>query len=164
MDTVFFMRLAEDALFAAIAAIGFSTISHTPRRSWAAAALAAAVAHSLRFMLMAPGMFAMGITAASTLAAFAGGMVAVVMAPVVKVPAEACLFPALLPMIPGMYAYRSVEALLGCLSSPAEGDFSHYLYLLNFNLFTCIAVVLGMAVGATLPIFMLKRVSFRATR
>ena len=115
-------------------------------------------------MLMAPGMFAMGITAASTLAAFAGGMVAVVMAPVVKVPAEACLFPALLPMIPGMYAYRSVEALLGCLSSPAEGDFSHYLYLLNFNLFTCLAVVLGMAVGANLPIFMLKRVSFRATR
>jgi len=164
MDTTFFLHMAEDALFAAIAAIGFSTISHTPRRAWGAAALAAAVAHSLRFLLMSAAAGAMGITGASTLAAFAGGMVAVAMAPVVKVPAEACLFPALLPMIPGMYAYRSVEALLGCISSQAEGEFSHWLYLLDFNLFTCVAVVLGMVLGANLPIFMLKRISFRATR
>lgn len=156
------MDYIEDGFFAAMAAIGFSTISHTPRRAFFICALAAAIGHSIRLLMMQSGIA--GIVTSSALASFAVGVISVALAPRVKVPAESCLFPALLPMIPGMYAYRSVESVVGFFSSTGESDFIHYLYLLNYNLFTCCAVVLAMVIGANIPIFIWKRISFQATR
>ena len=40
------LNILEDGLFAAMAAVGFSSISHTPRRCYAVAALAAAIGHA----------------------------------------------------------------------------------------------------------------------
>ncbi len=164
MDTSLLMKILEDGMFAAMAAIGFSSISHTPSRMYFICALAAAVGHSLRMILMSPEILGMNIIPASAIAALAVGVVAVFMAPMVKAPAEACLFPALLPMIPGMYAYRTIEALVGCLSAADQAAYSHYSYLLGFNCLTCVFVVVAMVIGANIPVFALRRISFQATR
>ena len=164
MEGLILNNVIEDGLFAAMASVGFASISHAPRRTYILCAVAAAAGHSFRYLLMLPGGIDMNIIMASAVAAFVVGIIAVMLAPAVKVPAEACLFPALLPMIPGMYAYRTVEALVACLSSTAEDAFTHDLYLLFTNGLTCVAIVFGMVLGATIPIFMLKRWSFQATR
>ena len=67
-------------------------------------------------------------------------------------------------MIPGMYAYRAVAATISCLSATDEPAFNHYLYLLNYNGMTCVFVIIGMVVAVNLPVFMMKRISFQATR
>ena len=67
-------------------------------------------------------------------------------------------------MIPGMYAYRTIEAMLLCLYHTQEEAFSHYFYLFAFNGLTCSFIILGMVIGATIPIFLLKKLSFTATR
>lgn len=152
----------DDALFASMAAIGFASISHTPARNYIICALAAAIGHSLRFVLMSGA--AISIIPASTIAAFAVGLIAVVLAPTVKVPAEACLFPALLPMIPGMYAYRAIGALLRCAATADASACSEPLCSLAYNGITCSGIILGMVLGANLPIFLLKKMSFQATR
>jgi len=113
---------------------------------------------------MEPGLAGMGIIWASTIAAFVIGILGVLLAPTVKCPAEVCLCPALLPMIPGMYAYRAVAATISCLSATDEPAFNHYLYLLNYNGMTCVFVIIGMVVAVNLPVFMMKRISFQATR
>ena len=154
----------DDALFAAMAAIGFSSISHTPQRTYIICAVAAAAGHSLRYLLTLPGLFDINIIIAGGIAAFVIGCIAVLMAPVIKVAAEACLFPSLLPMIPGMYAYRTIAGLLGCLASASETAASHNLYILFFNGLMTMAIVITMVIGANLPIFMLKKISFQATR
>ena len=92
------------------------------------------------------------------------GVLTVFLAPRAKCPAETFSFPALLPMIPGMYAYRTIEALLLCLTNQEEHAFNHYFYLLSYNGLTCTFIILGMVVGATLPIFLFKNTSFKATR
>lgn len=158
------LNILEDGLFAAIAAIGFSSISNTPRRAYMACGLIAAAGHALRYVLMSPLMCGMHIIPASTLAAFAIGVLAVFTARRIKCPAEVCFFPALLPMIPGMYAYRTVEALVACLYHTQEEAFIHNLYLLTFNGLTCLFIILGMVAGATIPVFLLKKLSFTATR
>lgn len=157
-------HILEDALFAAMASIGFSSISNTPRRTYAICALAAAVGHASRYILMSPQILDLNIIVASTIAAFIVGLIAVLFAPVVKCPAEVCLFPALLPMIPGMYAYRTIQALISCLTNPPEELYNHYFYLLTFNGFYAAMIMLGMVLGATIPIFMFKKISFQATR
>lgn len=153
-----------DGLFAAMAAIGFSSISNTPRRAYLTCALIAATGHAVRYVLMLPDPGGMHIVPASTIAALTVGVLAVLLGSRIKCPAEVCFFPALLPMIPGMYAYRTIEALLSCLGHPAEASFAHYFYLLAYNGLTCAFIILGMVIGATIPVFLFKKLSFTATR
>lgn len=163
MEHLLLQNILEDGFFAAMAAIGFSSISHTPARTFIICGLAAAVGHALRYVMMSPCLGNINIILASTAAAFAIGLLAVLLAPVVRVPAEACLFPSLLPMIPGMYAYRTFGALVMCLYG-GEQTFDHYFFLFASNGLTCFFILLGMVVGATVPIFLMPGISFRATR
>lgn len=157
------LQFFQDALFAAIAAIGFAAISRPPKKAYLWCALIAAIGHSTRFLLMRiPGSH-VHIVIATTLAACVVGMLAVLISPRAKVPAETYLFPALLPMIPGMYAYRTFGALVMCLYG-GEQTFDHYFFLFASNGLTCFFILLGMVVGATLPIFLMPGISFRATR
>ena len=64
-------------MFASIAAIGFASISNPPRKAYRYCALIAAVGHSIRFLLMLSGGVEMHIVAATALASFVTGMVAV---------------------------------------------------------------------------------------
>ena len=104
------------------------------------------------------------IIVASVVAAFIIGVLAVFLSPLVKTPAETCLFPALLPMIPGIYAYKSFGGLAMSILATGEASFNHYFYLFAYNGLTCLFILLGMVTGATIPIFLFKNVSFRATR
>ena len=158
------INILQDAFFAALAAIGFASISNPPQRAYKYCALIAAIGHSLRYILMNNGVINLHIILASTLAAFSIGLFAVFLAPKAKCPAETCFFPALLPMIPGMYAYRTVAAMVLCLYHQEESEFTHYFYLLSYNGLTCMFIVLGMVIGATVPIFLFKNTSFQATR
>ncbi len=158
------INIFEDGLFAAIAAIGFSSISNTPRRAYLTCGLIAAAGHAIRYVLTTPDLIGMHIIPASVLASFAIGVLAVLFAGRIKCPAEVCFFPALLPMIPGIYAYRTIEAILSCLYHTREDIFEHYFYLLAYNGLTCSFIILGLVVGATVPVFLFKKISFTATR
>lgn len=158
------INIFEDGLFAAIAAIGFSSISNTPRRAYLTCGLIAAAGHAIRYVLTSPEFGAMHIIPASALASFAVGVLAVLFASRMKCPAEVCFFPALLPMIPGMYAYRTIEAVLSCLYHTQESLFGHYFYLLAYNGLTCSFIIIALVGGATVPVFLFKKLSFTATR
>ena len=88
------LQILQDALFAAIAAIGFAAISHPPKRAYLYCAFIAAAGHSLRYILMEESMLGVHIVFATTIAAFVIGILAVLLSPVAKTPAETCLFPA----------------------------------------------------------------------
>lgn len=164
MYTDICINIIEDALLAAIAAIGFSSISNTPRRAYLTCALIAAAGHSIRYALTLPELGGEHIIPASAAASFAVGLFAVMSAQRIKCPAEVCFFPALLPMIPGVYAYRTIQALLSCLCNTREEIFSHYFYLFMNNGLTCAFIIIVMVIGATMPVFLFKKISFTATR
>lgn len=161
METTY--QIFEDALFAAIAAIGFAAISRPPKRAYLYCALVAASGHSLRFILMnfQPQM---SIIPASLCAAFVIGVLAVFVSSCAKFPAETCLYPALLPMIPGIYAYKTFGAFALSILSKNQETFDHYFSLFTYNgLMTC-SIILCLVTGATLPIFLFKKIAFQATR
>lgn len=156
--------ILQDAVFAAIAAIGFAAISNPPKRAFIYCAILAAVGHSTRFLLMNDAGFGLHIVLASTIAAFVIGVLAVLLTPLSKMPAETCLFPSLLPMIPGIYAYKAFGGLVMCLWPKKEEAFEFYFYQFASNGLTTLFILLGMVIGAVIPIFLLKRISFQATR
>ena len=154
----------QDALFAAIAAIGFASISKPPKRAYIYCALTAAAGHSFRLMLTNGSTMHMHITIATLLGAFLIGTIAVFLSPLAKTPAETYLFPALLPMIPGIYAYKAFGGLAMCILRNGHDIFNSYFYLFATNAITCTSIILCMVIGATTPIFIFKKTSFQATR
>ncbi len=78
--------------------------------------------------------------------------------------AEAYLFPSLLPMIPGIYAYKAFGGAVLCLFGDNQDAFEHNFYLFASNGFICLAIIFAMTIGAILPIFTFKSTAFTATR
>ncbi|MDE6300947.1 MAG: threonine/serine exporter family protein [Muribaculaceae bacterium] len=166
MDASLTLQLLQDGFFAAVAAVGFAAISRPPRQAYIWCALIAAAGHSTRFLLQHQEIFPglSGIVAATTLASLVVGILAVLCSPIARMPAETCLYPALLPMIPGMYAYRCFGALAVCVLHPAQATYDKYFYLFASNGMVCLFTLLGMVLAASVPIFLFKKISFTATR
>ncbi|MDE6443416.1 MAG: threonine/serine exporter family protein [Muribaculaceae bacterium] len=156
--------LIKDAVFAAIAAIGFGAISRIPRRAYLWCGLIAAIGHSLRFLLMGPVLGSMNIIVATAIAAFVIGSLAVFVSPFARTPAEAYLFPSLLPMIPGIYAYKSFGGAVMCILGRDPERFDFYFRQFTQNGFIVISILMAMVICATIPIFIFRSRAFRATR
>ncbi|MDE5957820.1 MAG: threonine/serine exporter family protein, partial [Muribaculaceae bacterium] len=68
------------------------------------------------------------------------------------------------PMIPGIYAYRTVQALAFALTTTQEEQFEHWFYLFESNGLITIFVVLAMVIGQMLPILIFPHISFSSTK
>ncbi len=156
------LDIVFDGLFAAVAGVGFMSISNPPRQAYGVVAVLAAVGHSIRYVLMS--VLGMSISLACLFAALSIGLLSIPLARLVRCPAETFSFPSLLPMIPGMYAYRTVQAVVHCLGTVDEVEFMHWLYMLVYNGLTAICAIMLMVVGVTVPIFVFKKYSFDVTR
>lgn len=157
------LEIFQDALFAAIAAIGFAAISNPPRRAYLFCAVIAAAGHACRFFLMNCPLHA-HIVPATLIAALVVGTLAVFLSPLSRTPAETCLFPALLPMIPGIYAYRAFGGLALCVLRQGSDTFERYFQLFMQNGLVCAALLFCLVLGGSIPIFIFKKISFQATR
>lgn len=152
-----------DGLFAAVAAIGFGAISDPPMRAFPRIALLAAVGHALRYWLM-HGV-GIDIASASLCAAMVIGFGSLWLGRGVRCPMTVLYIPALLPMVPGIYAYKSVFSLimfLQSLNDPGQG--MQYMQLFFLNATVSLSVIALLAAGATLPIFVFKKEAFSLTR
>ena len=96
-----------DGLFAAVAAVGFGAISDPPMRAFPRIALLAAAGHALRFSLM--NYAGVDIATASLAAAVTIGMGSLWLGRGIRCPMTVLYIPALLPMVPGMFAYKAIR-------------------------------------------------------
>lgn len=152
-----------DGLFAAMAAIGFGAISDPPMRAFPRIALLAAVGHALRYCLM--NYADIDIASASLCAAMVIGFGSLWLGRGVRCPMTVLYIPALLPMVPGIYAYKTVFSLIMFLQSLNDpGQSMQYMQLFFLNATVSLSVIALLAAGATLPIFVFKRKAFSLTR
>ena len=158
-----FTATIADGLFAAVAAIGFAIISNPPRKALAICALLACVGHAVRYFLMHNTAMPLDLVAASTVAGFCIGLLAVPFAMRIHCPAECFAFPSLLPMVPGMFAYKAIRDLINIVRMPGEYT-AEYVARFFHNGSLTVLVMFGMVVGCIIPIFIFHRQSFSVTR
>ncbi len=156
------LPIIEDCFFAAIAAVGFGSISNIPTRAFYGCAFLAAAGHGTRTLLM--GMSCISIIWASLAGSIVIGLLSIPVSSHLKTPAESMSYPALLPMIPGMYAYRTINALLQCTEPSPDNILIHNLCTMSYNGLVCTIIILLMLIGVTIPIFFFDKYSFSATR
>ncbi|MCI6143730.1 MAG: threonine/serine exporter family protein [Alloprevotella sp.] len=149
--------LFTDGLFASMAAIGFGSINNTPRSLLPWCGFIAAIGHATRFGLI-NASFHLNIILAGFAGSICIGIISLLVSRRYSCPYEVLAFPALLPMIPGMYAYGTIQALISYLQYLSDGTPSeHYLNVLAYNAIMTMLIILFMVVGALVGIFVSEK-------
>ena len=161
MTTELMQLVLIDGLMAAIAAIGFAVISNPPRNAILISAILAALGHSLWFFLIKSGM---DISLATFVAASFIGLLSILFARVIHCPAEVFSFPSLLPMIPGMFAYRTILSLIKFMQTTNAIKGQGFILDFFHNGMTTLFILLALVVGVSLPILLFPKLSFSVTR
>lgn len=151
-----------DGLLAAIAACGFAAVSNPPKQSFIYVPILAALGHMVRFALMT--YFGVEIAIATFIAAVTIGFGGIFFAYQARFPAEVFSFPALLPMIPGMFAYRSLLGMIRFMQATEPALREQYLPQILTNAITAISIMFALGVGVAIPLFIFYKQSFRMTR
>ncbi len=151
------------AVCAAFAALGFGAVSNPSRRSLPCIMVLAAVGYALRYQLMQTLGF--DIATATLAASLLMGFGSLWLGGRIKCPMTTLYIPALLPFVPGMYAYKAVFSIIlfvQNINTPTEA----FLHLNDFflNIIVTITVILCMTVGASLPMFIFSRRAKSLTR
>jgi len=141
------LDILSDGFFAAIAGIGFGAISDPPLRAFKMIALLAAAGHASLFGALIIGFSSLWLGQK------------------VYCPMTVLYIPALLPMIPGKFAYNMVFSLIMSLQTMNEPErLGKYMETFFANgLVTC-TVIFMLAVGATFPMFLFPHKAFSLTR
>lgn len=141
----------EDIIFSAIAAIGFGSISNVPTTAFKGNAMLGAIGHLTRDILIK--VFGMHIAFSSFFGALIIGFIAPKLGRRWRIPASVLAYPALLPMIPGMYAYNTVVGLMNILDARKNEElFHHAFYTFAHSGIVCLVVILMLVIGVLVPI------------
>ena len=157
------LDILSDMFFAALAGMGFGSISNPPLKAFPAIALLAAVGHACRYCLMT--FLGVDISMGSLVGAMLIGFGSLWLGRKVRNPMTVLYIPALLPMIPGKYAYNMVFSqimFMQSMNNPVER--THYLDMFFSNTMVTCSVVFMLAVGATLPMFLFPKRAYSITR
>ncbi len=157
-----FEQLLIDAIFSAIAAVGFAVISNPPARAVAVSAILSAIGHSFRYFLLYE--LDMNIASATFLAAFLIGLLSVLFAKIIRCPSEVFTFPSLLPMIPGMFAYRMFLSFAKFTRTEDTALYQNLIEDIFANGMTAVFIMIALVVGVSIPVMLFHRESFRVTR
>lgn len=157
------VNILLDGFFAAIAGMGFGSISDTPIRSYKYIAILAATGHALRYVLMTTA--SINIAFASLMGSLVIGFGALWLGKKAYTPITVLYIPALLPMIPGKYAYNMFLALIMFLQNINNAEARQvYMNSYFFNSTVALTVIFLLAAGATLPILLFPKRTFSLTR
>ena len=158
---MFWLVLIDGAL-AAVAAIGFAVISNPSRKAVAVSALLAAVGHAFRFALIHSA--GLEIWLATFFAASCIGLLSILFARIIHCPAEVFSFPSLLPMIPGLFAYRTILGLIKFMQSADMVKKQAFIMDFFHNGLTTVFILFALVVGVSLPVLFFPKLSFSVTR
>jgi uncharacterized membrane protein YjjB (DUF3815 family) len=157
-----FWLLLIDGALAAVAAIGFAVISNPSRKAVAVSALLAAIGHAFRFALIHSA--GIEIWLATFFAASCIGLLSILFARIIHCPAEVFSFPSLLPMIPGMFAYRTILGLIKFMQSADMVKKQAFIMDFFHNGLTTVFILFALVVGVSLPVLFFPKLSFSVTR
>lgn len=146
MNDVLF--LLQDGLTAAVPAVGFAMIFNVPRGALGYCALAGAIGHASRLALHDPRYVGMPLEWATLLAAMLVSLIGIYWAQTWRAHPKVFTVAAVIPMIPGMYAFT---ALLALVEIERRGFAPDLWATAVDNSLKAFFIVSALAVGLALP-------------
>ena len=152
------LPIPEDALFSALAALGYLFLFNVPARIAWACVVCGVASHTARTLCLHLGV---DIVSGTLIGALAVGFLAQGFARHFRAPAVAFAFPGVVAMITGAFAFRAV---IGCLQIVHTGaDAATALVTETLALAaTCLLMVAAIAVGIVAPLILITKGTTKA--
>lgn len=155
--------MIQNALFAAVAGMGFGAISNPPRKAFPFIALLAAIGYTFRFIIM--NFLGQDIALASLAASMLIGFGGLWIGTKTYFPITVLAIPAMLPMVPGKLAYNAVFSIIMFLQTMDDPEaHNRYLYLFIDNGILSLTVIFFLAIGVIIPIALFPKKAYSLTR
>ena len=140
--------LAGDALFSALAALGYLFLFNVPVRFAWVGVLCGIASHTTRTFCLGHGL---DIVTGSFIGALAAGFLAHNFARAFRAPVSAFAFPGVVAMIPGSYAFRAVIGYLEIMKLSTAAPAGLVTETLALTV-TTLLMVLAIAIGVAIPL------------
>ena len=152
------LPIPEDALFSALAALGYLFLFNVPARIAWACVLCGVASHTARTLCLHLGV---DIVSGTLIGALAVGFLAQGFARHFRAPAVAFAFPGVVAMIPGAFAFRAV---IGCLQIVHTGAAAATALVTETLALaaTCVLMVAAIAVGIVAPLILITKETTKA--
>ncbi len=147
------LSVPEDALFSALASLGYLFLFNVPGRIAWACIVCGVASHTLRTLCMHLGI---DIVSGTLIGALAVGFLAQCFARHFRAPAVAFAFPGVVAMIPGAFAFRVVIGSLQIMHAGA-GTATVLLTETLALAVSCVLMVAAIAVGIAAPLIVTKK-------
>jgi uncharacterized membrane protein YjjP (DUF1212 family) len=147
------LSVPEDALFSALAALGYLFLFNVPGRVAWACVVTGVASHTTRTLCMHRGV---DVVSGTLIGALASGFLAHWVARHFRRPAVAFAFPGVVAMIPGAFAFRVVIGCLQIVSAGAAAGTALVTETLALAV-SCLLMVAAIAVGIATPLILTKK-------
>jgi len=147
------LSVPEDALFSALAALGYLFLFNVPGRIAWACVVCGVASHTTRTLCMHLGL---DILSGTLIGALAAGFLAQGFARHFRAPAVAFAFPGVVAMIPGAFAFRVVIGCLQIVETGAAAATALVTETLALSV-SCLLMVAAIAVGIAAPLILTKK-------
>lgn len=156
------LTILFNSVWCGLAALGFSILFNTPTRTLGIIWFGGFIAGIVKYGTLAafPGA---NVIAGSFLAALAVGFISIPMAHFRHVPPVIFAIPSVIPLIPGIFAYRTMLGLIR-LTSARDADFSQAIENTVRNGVTTLFIVLVLTLGVVLPMYLLRKESVKTVK
>ena len=159
---VTFLLILSKAIFASITALGFGLISNPPKRAIAAILLTGFLGYFTRATMI--DFANLHIFISCFVSALVMGCCGLVFGRLTRTPATVIYIPALLPMIPGMFAYKAIFAMLNYMNHIELADKTMFLEQFVVNIAYVVGILFSLAIGSIMPMFVFTRSANSLTR
>jgi len=149
------LDLLEVSVWAGIAAVGFGILFNIPHKAILTVFLLGFGAGFVKFVLL---HYHINIVLASLIAASFVGILSMPLAHGIHQPPVVFSIPAVIPMIPGFYAYETVLSIMSFTF--LEEDNSKRLIFMEAifsNGFTMLFILISLAIGVSLPLLLFRK-------
>lgn len=157
-----FLYILSKALFASITALGFGLISNPPKRAIIAILLTGFLGYFTRATMI--DFAELHIFVSCFTSAFVMGCCGIVFGRLTRTPATVIYIPALLPMIPGMYAYKAIFAMLSYMNNIELAEKTMFLEQFVVNIAYVVGILMSLAIGSIMPMFIFTKTANSLTR
>jgi uncharacterized membrane protein YjjP (DUF1212 family) len=147
------LSVPEDALFSALAALGYLFLFNVPARIAWAGVVCGVISHTLRTLCLHLGI---DIVTGTLLGALVVGFLAQGFARHYRAPAVAFAFPGVVAMVPGAFAFRAVIGFLQIVQAGAAAPTALMTETLALAV-TCVLMVAAIAIGIAAPLILIKK-------
>lgn len=154
-----FISIIGKGLWAGVAALGFGILFNIPRRTIFIVFLLGLCGGIVKFSMM--GYVNAGVVLATLIAALMVGIVNVFCAHAIHTPPVVLVIPAVIPMVPGAFAYKAIIAFAKLAIGIASPE---VISMAMENGIKTFFILLFIALGVSTPLLILRKESVKHIR